>query len=886
MSLRAFIVHGAFRAALLAFCIAALLIPCAPAHAGVPKLMHRSVLPSTPDLPTCACVVPHSEGDQLIVGLANGEVVSFHESAGSVIPRSTRLPGGGPIDDIIACYVGRTTGSANAFALLAVRGNELFSIGFSDMSVAGRTLLPAPSGRYRFAKATDGPRTAASAYVGAADHPVLFDDDSAMSITVATRSLLPRVEPVVDGVPGLAVTALSDRVTVVAGSRIVEFPASGGVVTQIDERTDLADEPVRVVVGRILEDARTLELRVLDPDSVWVSRRVTAPGRISVVTSVADSLIAMGGRMQLTSYYDVGWVALVNSRGTKTATSDHASPVVNITRVSGFIAVQGEERNLSVYDMNLTPLWDHDSPVTGALLMPGQFVGGEAEDLVVVGTRTYRVSTADADSIRSYLDEPDFMAGAARTNGGYEFQRSFMTLYSSNEERLLQILADDSEAAADAFTAGELGRAVELATTARAAAAVLGRREEEARLSSRIREFVSFAGRRRSLLLAAFVLAALGTCVAVECSRRISGVVTSSVAAVLLFASAGWAWKLVGDTGLNPLLFGGGAIAALFTVRAGVVRKPRTRVAGSAIEDLIRALMEFLHGAGEGVPSDGVVDAARKSVTKVSYLAQEMVDSLDDTERYAMLRKRLRSRGDDFLDTTYPRVAVVLSLAKRAGFVVNEAERMARAADRMRAAITGILSYTAQEPPLLKQQLQAIREGRDQLAAAADRAWAIVQTNPGCSLTRSIDRILREKREEFAEADVRFSRTYGVPPERDAIALWSFEFRFILENLVTNAIRAMRSSKERVLSIETATDGAMCSVRIGDTGVGMDETTAGKLFEAKGDERNGGFGMPNTRHRLQEHGGDIVLERTAPGEGTTFLLTIPHWTPNTGESDV
>ncbi|MCK4510472.1 ATP-binding protein, partial [bacterium] len=738
----------------------------------------------------------------------------------------------------------------------------------------------------RFAKATDGPRTAASAYVGAADHPVLFDDDSAMSITVETRSLLARVEPVMEGVPGLAVTALSDRVTVVAGSRIVEFAAGGGIITQIDDRTNLADESVRVVVGRVLEDARTLELMVLDPDSVWVSRSVTAPGRISVVSSVADSLIAMGGRVPLSSSHDVGWVALVNSRGKRVATSDHASPVVNITRVSGFIAVQGEERNLSVYDMDLTPLWDHDSPVTGALLMPGQFVGGEAEDLVVVGTRTYRVATADADSIRTYLDEPDFMAGAARTNGGYELRRSFMTLYSSNEERLLQILADDSEAAADAFESGELERAVDHATTARAAAAVLGRREDVARLSSRIGEFVSFASRRRALLLASFVFVVLGACVAVECSRRISGVAISSVAAVLLFASGAWAWKLIGDTGLNPLLFGGGAIAALFTARAGVVRKPTTRVAGAAIEDLIRALMEFLHGAGEGVPSDGVVDAARKSVTKVSYLAQEMLDSLDDTERYAMLRERFRSRGDDFLDTTHPRVAVVFSLAKRAGFVVHEVGLMSRAADRMRAAITSILSDAAQEPPLLKQQLQAIREGRNQLAAAADRAWAIVQTNPGCSLTRSIDRILREKREEFAEAEVRFSRTYGVPLERDAIALWSFEARFILENLVTNAIRAMRSSRVRVLSIETATDGTMCSILIADTGVGMDEATARGLFDAKGDERDGGFGMPNSRHRLQEQGGDFILERTAPGEGTRFLLTIPHWTPNTGETDV
>ena len=102
---------------------------------------------------------------------------------------------------------------------------------------------------------------------------------------------------------------------------------------------------------------------------------------------------------------------------------------------------------------------------------------------------------------------------------------------------------------------------------------------------------------------------------------------------------------------------------------------------------------------------------------------------------------------------------------------------------------------------------------------------------------------------------------------------------------MTNAMRAMSSSKERVLSIESAKDGAVFSIRISDTGVGMGDAAAAGLFAARDDERNGGYGMPNSRLRLQEHGGDLVLEHTAPGEGTTFLMTIPHWTPLTGESD-
>ena len=95
----------------------------------------------------------------------------------------------------------------------------------------------------------------------------------------------------------------------------------------------------------------------------------------------------------------------------------------------------------------------------------------------------------------------------------------------------------------------------------------------------------------------------------------------------------------------------------------------------------------------------------------------------------------------------------------------------------------------------------------------------------------------------------------------------------------------MSSSTERVLTVEGTADGSMFSIRMSDTGAGMDKALAADLFAARDDERNGGYGMPNSRLRLQEHGGDLVLEHTAPGEGTTFLMTIPHWTPLTGESD-
>jgi signal transduction histidine kinase len=227
---------------------------------------------------------------------------------------------------------------------------------------------------------------------------------------------------------------------------------------------------------------------------------------------------------------------------------------------------------------------------------------------------------------------------------------------------------------------------------------------------------------------------------------------------------------------------------------------------------------------------------------------------------------------------------ILLSHAEAAGFLVHEAGRMAAAANRMSAAITVVLHDSPPDPPIVRQQLESLRAGRDQLAEAADRAWAIVQTNPGCSLIRSIERILREKSTVLREEGVRVERTDGVPSEQDAVGLWSFQFRFILENLVTNAVRAMRDSGEGVLTIATATDGELCTVRVTDTGCGMTERKAEDIFRSKPEERGGGSGLPSSRALLQEQGGDLVVEGTAPGEGTTFMLTIPHWTPSRGEA--
>ncbi len=101
------------------------------------------------------------------------------------------------------------------------------------------------------------------------------------------------------------------------------------------------------------------------------------------------------------------------------------------------------------------------------------------------------------------------------------------------------------------------------------------------------------------------------------------------------------------------------------------------------------------------------------------------------------------------------------------------------------------------------------------------------------------------------------------------------QLRQVLLNLLTNAYEAMDGAG--VLTIEAATSGeAQVDIRVTDSGPGMDAETASRIFEpfftrkAKGI----GLGLPVTKRIVESHGGQISAE-SAPGRGTTFLVTLP-----------
>jgi signal transduction histidine kinase len=100
------------------------------------------------------------------------------------------------------------------------------------------------------------------------------------------------------------------------------------------------------------------------------------------------------------------------------------------------------------------------------------------------------------------------------------------------------------------------------------------------------------------------------------------------------------------------------------------------------------------------------------------------------------------------------------------------------------------------------------------------------------------------------------------------------QLRQVLLNLLTNAYAAMEGTG--VLTIEAVPGAGGVEIRVTDSGVGMDEETVNHIFDpfytrkAKGI----GLGLAVTRRIVEAHGGTIAA-RSAPGEGTTFVIGLP-----------
>ncbi|MCO5160133.1 MAG: PAS domain S-box protein [Mesorhizobium sp.] len=111
----------------------------------------------------------------------------------------------------------------------------------------------------------------------------------------------------------------------------------------------------------------------------------------------------------------------------------------------------------------------------------------------------------------------------------------------------------------------------------------------------------------------------------------------------------------------------------------------------------------------------------------------------------------------------------------------------------------------------------------------------------------------------------------------DSLALVDrVQIQQVLMNLMRNAMEAMRNSERRELVVRTSLDDGYVVVEVSDTGPGISEEIADRLFQpfVTSKSTGMGIGLSISRRIVESHGGEISVSRNGNG-GATFRFTLP-----------
>ncbi len=159
-------------------------------------------------------------------------------------------------------------------------------------------------------------------------------------------------------------------------------------------------------------------------------------------------------------------------------------------------------------------------------------------------------------------------------------------------------------------------------------------------------------------------------------------------------------------------------------------------------------------------------------------------------------------------------------------------------------------------------------------AASAERGTALADV--GVAVKRAL-RLARAKSRNLIAFEVNISPGLYIPMSQTALEQ-------IFMNLLSNAVDAVLERRrgerghEGKIIIWAQSEGCMLTMGVADNGCGMTPEIQGKIFSefftTKPPERGTGLGLVMVKRIVESVGGKITFH-SSPGQGSTFVVTLP-----------
>jgi signal transduction histidine kinase len=201
---------------------------------------------------------------------------------------------------------------------------------------------------------------------------------------------------------------------------------------------------------------------------------------------------------------------------------------------------------------------------------------------------------------------------------------------------------------------------------------------------------------------------------------------------------------------------------------------------------------------------------------------------------------------------------------------------------------TDVIADQLPEDDPLQEEVREINAASARAADLASQLMAFGRTQPTSPATVSLhDLIRRAERLLKPLLDERSRLRLRLDAADEVVRIDPLQFERVVLNLVTNARDAMPEGGS--ITIETFnpgleslggepyTDSSVVRIAVSDTGVGMERATVAHIFEpffTTKEGRGAGLGLAITHGLVQQAGGTITVD-SAPGKGTTFMITLP-----------